>query len=84
LAAYPELCGVVEETMNALLPAALGVIGETFATYDSVPFGLVESEFIDYALAQLAKRVERLEKARGVSLEEIERVTRTVIEQEDA
>ena len=70
--------------MNALLPAALGVIGETFAAYERVPFGLVESEFIDYALAQFGKRVERLEKARGASLEEIERVTRTVIEQEDA
>jgi ribonucleoside-diphosphate reductase beta chain len=59
--------------MSALLPAALGVIGETFAAYDSVTFGLVESEFIDYALAQFAKRVERLEKARGASLREIER-----------
>ena len=84
LAVHPDLWSVVEETMNALLPAALGVIGETFAAYDSVPFGLVESEFTDYALAQFGKRIERLEKARGASLDEIERVTRSVIEQEDA
>jgi ribonucleoside-diphosphate reductase beta chain len=84
LAVHPDLWSVVEETMNALLPAALGVIGEAFAAYDSVPFGLVESEFTDYALAQFGKRIERLEKARGASLDEIERVTRSVIEQEDA
>jgi len=51
---------------------------------NSVPFGLVESEFTDYALAQFGKRIERLEKARGASLDEIERVTRSVIEREDA
>jgi ribonucleoside-diphosphate reductase beta chain len=80
LALYPDLWSVVEETMNALLPSALGVIGETFAAYERVPFELVESEFIDYALTQFGKRIERLEKSRGASLGEIERVTRAVIE----
>ena len=32
-------------------------------------------------MAQFGKRAEHLEKARGTSLEEIERVTRTAIEQ---
>jgi ribonucleoside-diphosphate reductase beta chain len=75
---------VLEEQMNALLPAALGVIGDVFAAYDPVPFGLVEEDFIDYGLAQFQKRLGRLEKARGMSLAEITRATNSVIERDDA
>ncbi len=78
------LWDVLEEHMNALLPAALGVIGEVFAAYDRVPFGLVEEDFIDYGLAQFQKRVSRLERARGLSLSEIMRATNRVIERDDA
>ena len=74
---------VLEEQMNALLPAALGVIGDVFAAYDPVPFGLVEEDFIDYGLAQFQKRVGRLERARGLSLAEIMRATNSVIERDD-
>ena len=74
---------VLEEQMNALLPAALGVIGDVFAAYDPVPFGLVEEDFIDYGLAQFQKRVGRLERARGMSLAEITRATNSVIERDD-
>ena len=75
---------VLEEQMNALLPAALGVIGDVFAAYDPVPFGLVEEDFIDYGLAQFQKRVGRLERARGLSLGEVMRATNAVIERDDA
>ena len=78
------LWDVLEEQMNALLPAALGVIGDVFAQYDPVPFGLVEEDFIDYGLAQFQKRVARLERARGMSLEEIMRATNSVIDRGDA
>jgi hypothetical protein len=46
-----------------------------------VPFGLVEDDFVNYAISQFTKRFVRLEKAKGVSLEEIDRVAR---ETEDA
>ena len=73
----------LEATMNALLISAVGVIGDAFACYDPVPFGLVEDDFMDFAMDQFSKRFARLEKARGASLEEIERVTSEVIDSED-
>ncbi len=49
-----------------------------------MPFGLDESEFAHYALAQFQKRLERLEHARNVSLEEIDRVTDRIIDGDSA
>lgn len=77
------LWDVLETEMNALLPAALGVIGDVFAQYDPVPFGLVQEDFIDYGLSQFQKRVTRLEQARKMTLEEIIHVTNTVIDRDD-
>ena len=57
---------------------------DAFAAYEVVPFGLVEDDFIQYAMTQFSKRAERLEKARGASLDEINRVTQSVIERDDA
>jgi ribonucleoside-diphosphate reductase beta chain len=74
---------VLEGQVNELLPAALGVIGDVFAAYDPVPFGLVEEDFVEYGLAQFQKRVGRLERARGMSLGEIMRATNRVIERDD-
>ncbi len=79
----PDLWDVLEETMNELLMPALAVIGDVFSQYDPVPFGLVEADFIDYALSQYQKRIERLEKARGMTLDEITRLTNTVIDRDD-
>jgi len=84
VSAHPELWDELQDQMNSLLPAAIGVIGEAFAAYDIVPFGLVEDDFINYAMDQFSKRSERLEKARGASLDEINRVTQGVIENGDA
>ena len=66
--------------MNALLPSAIGVIGDAFAAYKVVPFGLVEDDFVNYAMAQFTKRFERLEKAKGASLDEINRVAAEIEE----
>jgi ribonucleoside-diphosphate reductase beta chain len=52
------------------------VIGDAFARYEIVPFGLKEEDFINYAMGQFSKRFERLEKARGASLDEINKVAR--------
>lgn len=57
--------------MNSLLPFALGVVSDAFARYEVVPFGLVEEDFIHYAMDQFSKRFERLEKARTANLEEL-------------
>lgn len=78
-----SLWAVVAETMNELFIPGLGVIGDAFACYDPIPFGLQESEFIDYATVQFQKRIDRVERARGASLEEIYRVTQKVIDADD-
>jgi ribonucleoside-diphosphate reductase beta chain len=83
LAADPALWQVFDETMNGLLPVALGIIAEAFATYaDEVPFGIVESDFVDYALGQFGRRYERIEKARGAAIDEVDRFTARAIEEE--
>ena len=74
----------LEETMNELLPPALGVVGDAFACYEVMPFGLEEAVFTEYALNQFQKRVARLERARGASLDEIYRVTQQAIDQDDS
>lgn len=84
VAEHPDQWETLETQMNNLLPFAIGVIGDAFTAYDEVPFGLVEDDFIDYAMAQFSKRFARLEKARHQSLEEINRKTKQVIEAEDA
>ncbi len=76
MAEHPDEWDHLQTQMNMLLPSAIGVIGDAFARYDVVPFGLVEEDFVNYAMGQFSKRFERLEKARGVSLNEINRVAR--------
>jgi len=76
VAEYPEEWDTLNEQMNNLLPFAIGVIGDSFAAYDVVPFGLVEDDFVNYAMSQFAKRFERLEKAKGSSLDDVNRVAR--------
>ena len=76
VAEHPEEWDTLDMQMNSLLPSAIGVIGDAFAAYDIVPFGLVEDDFVSYAMSQFTKRFERLEKARGAGLDEINRVAR--------
>ena len=83
IAADAKLWRVVETQMNALLPAALGIIGDAFAAYDPIPFGLQYAECVNYATAQFQKRIERVERARGAPRDEIERVARAAIDAED-
>jgi ribonucleoside-diphosphate reductase beta chain len=84
VAEHPDQWETLETQMNSLLPFAIGVIGDAFAAYEVVPFGLVEDDFVIYAMAQFSKRFERLEKARGQSMDEVYRTTKQVIEAEDA
>lgn len=73
MAEHPHEWDTLQTQMNALLPFAIGVIGDAFARYEVVPFGLKEEDFVNYAMGQFAKRFERLENSRGASLEEIHR-----------
>jgi ribonucleoside-diphosphate reductase beta chain len=84
VAEHPDEWGTLETHMNSLLPAAIGVIGDAFACYEVIPFGLKEEDFINFAMDQFSKRFERLEKAKGATLDEINRVTRQVIESGEA
>jgi ribonucleoside-diphosphate reductase beta chain len=84
LGAHPHLWDVVEATMNELLEPALGVVGDVFGTYPAMPFGLDVMEFTDYALHQFNKRLERIERARVASADEIEGMIAAAIEREDA
>jgi ribonucleotide reductase beta subunit family protein with ferritin-like domain len=70
--------------LTAMFPAAIGVIGDAFAAYTVVPFGLVEEDFINFAMDQFSKRFERLEKAKSAPLDEINRVTKSVIDSGEA
>ena len=83
IAVDPSLWQVAEDTMNELLPLAMDIIGDVFTPYDPAPFGLAVGDFTDFAISQFQKRLERLERARGASLEEIDRVTMAVIERDD-
>ena len=78
-----ELWQVFEDTMNQWLEAAMAIIGDSFACYEVMPFGLVEGDFIDYALSQFEKRMSRIEKARGATLEDVYQVSHSVIEADD-
>lgn len=84
LAAYPDLWELAEATMNELLPLALGVVGEAFAPYEVMPFGLELDEFTDFALSQFNKRLDRLERARTATEAEVAGMITAAIEREDA
>jgi ribonucleoside-diphosphate reductase beta chain len=84
VAEHPGEWANLESRMNVLLPLAIGVIGDAFARYEVVPFGLAADDFVNYAMSQFSKRFERLEKARGQSLDEINRTAKKAIELGDS
>lgn len=84
VAEHPDLWDALEAQMNSLLSPAIAIIGEVFNAYQVTPFGLVEEDFIHYAMDQFQKRFTRLEKARGAGLEQVVRTTNQIIEEADA
>ncbi len=58
-----EVWRAIEGRLTELLPAAIGVIGELFAAYEEMPFGLQLAEFTDFAQRQFASRLARIERA---------------------
>lgn len=61
----------IEDTMNRLLEPAIGIITEGLATYESLPFGLQLDEFLEYAMSQFQKRIDRIERAKHQTLAEV-------------
>ena len=84
MAEEPQAWDVVQNTMNSLLQPGLGTIDDIFAHYDPVPFEVTQEEFTAYAMRQFQKRLERVQKARNQTLEEVAAATRSAIETDDA
>ncbi len=65
----------VENKMSTLLTPAIGVVNELFdyqeALHSEVAFDLKRDDFVDYAVTQFQKRMDRIEKARSQTVEEI-------------
>ena len=74
VAADPAIWDVIEQRMNELFPYTIAMIDETFADYEDgvTPFGLEQGEFVDFATSQFGKRYERISKARGKTLAELD------------
>jgi ribonucleoside-diphosphate reductase beta chain len=61
----------IEARMQELIVPAVGVLNEVFEQYEVLPFGLEQDELINFAFSQFQKRINRIEKARGLSLEAV-------------
>lgn len=61
----------IERRMGELLPPALGVVQEIAARYEVMPFGLDLEEVSAFALSQFQRRLERIERARHQTVEEV-------------
>jgi len=64
----------IEQTMNALLAPALGMVNELFEgseDLEEIPFGLNMQEYLNYATMQFSKRFQRIQRAREQTLEQV-------------
>jgi ribonucleoside-diphosphate reductase beta chain len=71
-----------QERMNELLPLTLGVVDETYDANEGgvLPFDVPREEVLAYATSQFQKRMERIERARRQSLDEVYQVANTLDE----
>jgi ribonucleoside-diphosphate reductase beta chain len=74
----------LQERMNELLPLTLGVVNDSYDAWgdDPPPFDLPREEVLAYATTQFQKRLQRIERARGQTLDEINRVASELDEAE--
>ena len=74
----------LRERMNELLPLTLGVVNDSYDAWgdDPPPFDLPREEVLAYATTQFQKRLQRIERARGQTLDEINRVANELDEAE--
>jgi ribonucleoside-diphosphate reductase beta chain len=73
VAVDPALWEVVAARMEELLPLALAFVEETYEPWGNVtPFGVERDTVLEWATTQFQRRFERIERARGRSIAEIE------------
>jgi ribonucleoside-diphosphate reductase beta chain len=74
----------LQDRMNELLPLTLGVVNDSYDAWgdDPPPFDLPREEVLAYATTQFQKRLQRIERARGQTLDEINRVANELDEAE--
>ena len=71
----------LEQRMNELMPIAIGINTDSYeADGGSSPFDIPQEDFDNNAITQFNKRMERLARARGQSLEEIYQQANTLDE----
>ncbi len=84
LAEEPGLWRVVEEVMAEMLDAAQTMTLQALEKYAAHPFGFDPTDVTNFSASQCQKRLARINKARGRSLEELYKSTNLVIEEGDA
>jgi ribonucleoside-diphosphate reductase beta chain len=71
----------LEQRMNELMPIAIGINTDSYqADGGTSPFGIDQADFDNNAILQYTKRMDRLARARGQSLEEINKQANTLDE----
>ncbi|MFI5273992.1 MAG: R2-like ligand-binding oxidase, partial [Ktedonobacterales bacterium] len=75
----------LQTRMSELLPLTMGVVTEGFARVpegDPMPFNVPQDDVVAYAMIQFQKRLDRIERARGKTLDEINRIANSMDESE--
>jgi ribonucleoside-diphosphate reductase beta chain len=69
----PAIWDVIETRMNELFPLTTALVNEGFEDdVDETPFGVKQEEILEYATGQFGKRYDRIARARGRTLEELD------------
>jgi ribonucleoside-diphosphate reductase beta chain len=85
VAADKTLWPAIEQRMNELLVPALSMVHEVFAGYEDleeIPFGLQLDEYLNFAMTQFSKRVQRIQRAQEQTLEQLYQTTEAEVEGE--
>ncbi len=62
----------IDDRMSTLLPLVINHIEQTLAPYgEAIPFGIEANDFVEIGMSQFQKRFNRIEQARGASLDSI-------------
>jgi ribonucleoside-diphosphate reductase beta chain len=69
-----SIWNVFEDRMNEMFPLTTALVNEGFEEQgsDVTPFGVPQAEILDYATSQFGKRYERISKARGRTLADLD------------
>ncbi len=82
MAEEPSLWRIIEEVMGEMLVTAQSMITIAMTSYERNPFGYDVEQFNNYAALQCQKRLARIEKAKGQTLDEIYKATHDAMEED--